>query len=88
MFAVLLGLLSCALLWLAAPAGAVVTEVSGTSVGLQPRAIAMAGGAFADNIVALARPCQGPAVHGRGVERWLVAIGVDVFRENPAQGLV
>ncbi len=39
MFAVMLGLLSCALLWLAAPAGAVVTEVSGTSVGLQPRAM-------------------------------------------------
>jgi len=35
--AVLLAVLGCALLWLAAPAGAIVTEVSGTSVGLQPR---------------------------------------------------
>jgi Phosphate-induced protein 1 conserved region/PKD domain len=35
--AVLIAVMTCGLLWLAAPAGAIVTEVGGTSVGLQPR---------------------------------------------------
>ncbi len=44
-FAVLLAVLTCALLWLAAPAGAVVAEiVPGTSLGLTPRSVSLGEG--------------------------------------------
>jgi PKD domain len=67
--AVLLTLMTCGLLWLAAPAGAIVTEVSGTSVGLQPRnAETLEEGAVSEGKPSLFTNNSGNAVlHGTNV---------------------
>ena len=66
--AVLLTLISCGLLWLAVPAGAVVVKVGEVTAGVSPRVFETEGLHFGEKEAAAtyANPAGNPVLHGEG----------------------